>query len=134
MAISLGHLLNSTVQVLENSDYPNQSGEASVVIVFSEGSKLRADYWRLIKAGRAGISSFDHLQKYGLPASIDAIVELKNALASQRLLEASHEESTGDLHFSFSNEVELQVLNFTGYEVWEMSFRNGTVEYSNYAK
>ena len=36
--------------------------------------------------------------------------------------------------FCFSEDAKLQVLNFTGYQLWEMAFTDGTVEYSNHAK
>jgi len=31
-------------------------------------------------------------------------------------------------------DLKLQILNFTGYEIWEIRFPDGTGEYSNYAK
>ena len=45
---------------------------------------------------------------------------------------ASADFETGDLSIEFSSNVKLQVFNFTGYEIWEMKFPDGTVEYSNY--
>ena len=107
---------------------------ASISLLFADGSRLRAEYWRVIQNGRASISSFDHKQKYGLPAEIDAIKELQHLLHEKILVAASLDVEAGDLNFEFSDNTRLQVLNFTGYEVWELRFPDGAVEYSNYAK
>lgn len=126
-------LKGGTVRVSASGAYP-EPGQASILMVFSDGTKLRAAYWRIIKNGRASVSSFDHNQKYGLPAPIDAIEHLTNELRERVILGARHEKSTGDLWFKFDNEIDVQILNFTGYEIWQISFPDGTGEYSNYAK
>jgi hypothetical protein len=131
---SLKKLKGCSAQVTENNSYPPEYGGASVVMVFSEGTELRADYWRVIKDGRASISSFDHRQKYGLPAPIDAIALLAKDLQGRLLTEARHDTETGDLLLWFSNNVKCQIFNVTGYEIWEIHFPDGTGEYSNYAK
>jgi hypothetical protein len=82
----------------------------------------------------ASYSSFDHRQKYGLPASIDAIGELQNRLSGRMVMAALHDRETGDLVFEFTGNTKLQILNVTGYEIWELRFPNGAVEYSNRAK
>ena len=41
------------VQISDNSGYPDESGSASIVMVFSDGTRLRADYWRIIKNNKA---------------------------------------------------------------------------------
>jgi hypothetical protein len=103
-------------------------------LVFVDGTRLQAEYWRLIEDGAANYSSFDHQQKYGLPAEIDAIEELRKRLSGRALVEALHDEETGDLVFKFTGNTKLQILNVTGYEIWEIRYPNGAVEYSNYAK
>jgi len=105
-----------------------------VQLLFSNGTKLRADYWRVTKDGKAGISSFDHQQQYGLPAAIDAIAELQGQLQGKTVTDVVLEKETGDLLFQFDGNFKLRVFNFTGYEVWEISFPDGTGEYSNFAK
>jgi hypothetical protein len=97
----------------------------------SVGEELYADYWR---NGKAGISSFDHQQQYGLPAPLDAIRELQEVIQRKSVIDARLDGETGDLIFNFNGNIKLQIFNFTGYEVWEISFSNGSVEYSNYAK
>ena len=99
-----------------------------------DGSRLQAGYWRLVKNGNECISSFDHEQQYGLPAPIDAIETLQRELCGRSVVEAKLDGETGDLHFRFTGDIKLQVFGFSGYEVWEIHFPDGSGEYSNYAK
>lgn len=80
------------------------------------------------------MSSFDHQQKYGLPASINAFKEVEQELTGKQVTNARFDLRTGDLCFSFEGEVEFRVFNFTEYEVWAIHFPEGTGEYSCYAK
>jgi hypothetical protein len=131
---SLRTLKGSSVQVSANTDWAPKAGEASVRLIFSEGSKLRADYWRIARDGKAKISSFDHQKQYGLPAPRDAIRELQQELQNKLVTEANLDGESGDLLFQFNGRIKFQVLNLTGYEVWEINFPDGTGELSNYAK
>ncbi|HZD47487.1 MAG TPA: hypothetical protein VE178_01970 [Silvibacterium sp.] len=130
---SLSSLRGATATISNSGAYP-EPGMASVQLLFSEGSRLRADYWRIVKGDKAGLSSFDHEQKYGLPAPINAFKEVEQELAGKRVTDAHFDVRTGDLCFSFEGEVEFRVFNFTGYEVWEIHFPNGTGEYSPHAR
>jgi hypothetical protein len=130
---SLRNLKNNSISVSDNNAYP-QEGSAEVLLRFANGSRLLASYWRVIKDGKAGISSFDHRQKYGLPAPIDAIKKLQDLLQDKIVTEARFDRETGDLLFQFTDNLKWQVLNVSGYEVWHISFPDGTGEYSNYAK
>ena len=130
---SLSKLKNHSVSVSASNAYP-EAGAASVELIFAEGSRLRADYWRLAKDGRAGTSSFDHQQQYGLSTPIDAIAELRGQLQNRIVTDAKLDGESGDLLFEFSDNIKFRVFNFTGYEVWEIHFADGTGEYSNYAK
>jgi hypothetical protein len=131
---SLSKLRNRSVSVSASNQYPEEAGEASVQLVFADGSKLTADFWRVTKDGRAGISSFDHRQRYGLPAPIDAITELSAQLQDKTVNDAKLDGESGDLLFEFSDNIKFRVFNFTAYEAWEIRFSDGTGEYSNYAK
>jgi hypothetical protein len=130
---SLSALKGTTVKVSNSGAYP-EPGTASVQLLFSDGSRLRADYWRIIDRDEAGVSSFDHDQKYGLPAPIDAFQQLEHELQGKLVTDALLDARTGDLLFSFEEDLEFRVFNFTGYEVWEIHFPNGTGEYSPYAR
>jgi hypothetical protein len=129
----LSKLATSSVAVSPGNGFP-EPGQASVWLVFVNGTTLQAEYWRLIEDGAASLSSFDHQQIYGLPAAIDAIDELRNRLSDREVVEALHDQETGELVFKFTGDTKLQILNVTGYEIWEMRFPNGAVEYSNRAK
>jgi hypothetical protein len=130
---SLTKLKASSVTVLGANAY-HEPGMATVQLLFSEGAKLRADYWRVIRDRKEIVSSFDHQQKYGLPAPRDAIKELQKELRNKTVTEAHLDKETGDLLFRFNEEIKLQIFGFSGYEVWEISFSDGTGEYSNYVK
>ena len=131
--MQLNSLINSSVQIFEN-DVPLEQGTAAINIAFSDGTKLRASYWRLIENDRQAFSSFDHHQKYGLVAPIDAIKELQTWLNNKTIHKAAWDSTTGDLTFHAHRNLILQVFNFTSYEVWEMRFTDRSVEYSNYAR
>lgn len=130
---SLFKLAGSSVIVSPGNGFP-EPGQASASLLFADGTRLQAEYWRLIEDGRASVSSFDHQQKYGLPAVIDAVQELQEKLSSRVVVQALHDRETGDLLFTFTGNTKLQILNVTGYEIWEIRFPDGTGEYSNYAK
>jgi len=85
--MSLSKLKNGRVSVSASNAYP-EAGAASVQLVFVDGSRLRADYWRVTKDGKAVMSSFDHQQQYGLPAPIDAIAELQRQLQDRAVTDA----------------------------------------------
>lgn len=130
---SLDKLIGVQVLAFPGHGFP-EPGTASIFLQFADGSTLRAEYWRLIIAGRASTTSFDHEQIYGLPAKIDAIAELQKRLDESVVLGARLDPETGDLIFVFTPDVKLQVLNVTGYEVYEIRFPDGTGNYSNYLK
>jgi len=133
MLENLAKLIGSTAVIIEGKLYESEPGNPAVAITFSEGTRLRTDYWRLIRNKKASISSFDHQQKYGLPSPIDAVDTLKRELQGKAVTGVRFDEETGDLQFELANDSEFQALNFTDYEVWEISFPDGTGEYSNYA-
>lgn len=127
---SLSTLIGATVEIADSGQQP---GDAVVRLKFSDGSMLLAHYWRIITQDRATLSSFDHGQKYGLAAPINAIEQLQRILEGNTLDWAQFDQRTGDLTFAFQSGIEFHVFNFTGYEVWEVRFRDGTGEYSNNA-
>lgn len=130
---SLSKLRSHPVSVSASNAYP-QAGAASVQLVFADGSRLRADYWRIIKDGKVVRTSFDHEQQYGLPAPIDAIAELQVELQGRTVVDAALDGESGDLLFAFSEDIKFRVFNFTCYEVWEIHFPDGSGEYSTHAK
>jgi hypothetical protein len=129
---NLAGLRTASVAVAADN-IPDERGTAPVVLSFSDGTVLKANYWRLIQDRRPRLSSFDHQQKYGLPAPIDAKEQLVKILKGTICNDAQFDAVTADLTFLFGKTAKLQVFNFTGYEIWEIRFPDGTVEYSNYA-
>jgi hypothetical protein len=100
---------------------------------FADRTTVSAQFWRLIKSGRPFVSIFDHRQQYGLPTPIDAIGALRQELVGKPVVDASMNDLTGDLHFGFRGGHVLEVFNFTGFEIWEVTFPDGTGQLSNYA-
>jgi hypothetical protein len=125
-------LRNVSIAV-EGDNIPEGYGTASVVVKFSDGTILKAAYWRFVQDGRAILSCFDHQQKYGLPAPIDAKEQISNLLDGKLCHKVEFDSETADLILVFGKTTKLQVFNFTGYEIWEIHFPDGTGEYSNYA-
>jgi len=133
IAASLPRLKNTSVAV-SAVDACKEPGAATIRLIFSDGSRLRAEYWRLIRDGKERVSSFDHEQKYGLPAPIDAIHVLQNELRDKNVTSVQLDKETADLLFQFTGNLKLQVFGFTGYEIWEIEISEGEGEYSNFAK
>jgi hypothetical protein len=96
---SLSKLINCAASVSASNQYSDEAGEASSQLAFADGSKLRADFWRVTNGGKASISSFDHRQKYGLPAPIDAVAELQGQLQGRTVIKAQLDAESGDLLF-----------------------------------
>ncbi len=103
----------------------------SLVVTFSQGTVLRSDYWRIIKNGTNKLCNFDYEQKYGIPMPLNVFTEAKNELEGKVVTAARLEKESSDLTFEFTDNLKLQVFNFTGYEVWHLTFPDGTIDYSN---
>src|SRR5215510_9914449 len=73
--------LNNSLSKLKGSSVTVSAAYVGTQLLFSEGAKLTAHYWRVVSDGMEALSSFDHQQKYGLPAPIDAIKELQKVKA-----------------------------------------------------
>lgn len=124
----------AAVDAVEFETPPTDSIYAIGTLVhFEDRTKLSAQFWRLIQGRSSVVSSFDHRQQYGLPAPVDAIGMLREALIGRAVVDASMDEVTGDLRFDFAGDLVLEVFNFTAFEIWEITFPDGTGELSNYA-
>jgi hypothetical protein len=84
---SLHNLKNGTVRVSVTSPQ-SEPGKASIQLLFANGTTLRADYWRVIEEGTAGLGSFDHQQPYGLPAPLDALEKAREQLQHKTVTDA----------------------------------------------
>ena len=75
--------------------------------------------WRLLKDGRALISSEDHQQRYGLPAPLDSAAEAQLALRAQTVTDVEIRDGTADLILQFTGGLRLEVIPISsGYESW----------------
>ena len=128
VAVSRHNMPESVENVADYDEYG-----ATIFVKFSDGTVLRASYWRFIQNGGPRLSSFDHHQQYGLPAAIDAKEKLCNLLEGKLCHKVEFDPETADLILTFGETTQLQVFRFTAYEDWEISFPDGTGEYCNYA-
>jgi hypothetical protein len=67
--------------------------------------------WRLIQNNLIVVTSYDHGQKFGLPAPVDSAQEVLSAVKTLRVQKVSVITDTGDLVVQFSENVYLQCLN-----------------------
>ena len=126
---SLRNLKNGSVRV-SAVNAQAAPGKASALLLFANGTRLRADQWRLIKKGREPISSFDQLEES--TSAANAIGKLNEQLQDENVNTATLDRETGDILFQFSSNIRLQVFNVAGYEAWEINFPDGTFEFSTY--
>jgi hypothetical protein len=94
---------------------------------FVSGGGIAAECpWRSLQHGTIVLSSADHHQRYGLPATVDAAAELALVVADRRIQGATIIEGTADLHITFDAAYELQIVPFSsGYESWRASSPDG---------
>jgi hypothetical protein len=118
------------VQPLSRID---DSEDAAILLIFPNSERIRASYWRIANDPKKRLSNFDHLQKYGLPRPMNAIEELQALLRDKGVVEAGLDEESGDVIFRFEGDIRLQLLNLSGYEVWEFYALDGDGAWSNYA-
>jgi hypothetical protein len=77
--------------------------------------------WRLIKDGHVAIGSEDHLQKYGLPAPIDAVQVTTDLLASQLITRVEIRDGTTDLLIDLTGDLRFEAVPIScGYESWNI--------------
>jgi hypothetical protein len=125
-------LCESKVQIFDD-DAPEENGQAIIVLNFGNGVSLRAHYWRFINDSKT-FSSFDHKQMYGLSSPFNAKEELRYFLGGLIISSAKIDRQTADLQFVFSNGEILQIFSFDAYEDWDMSFPDGSREFSNHVE
>ncbi|MBR1123564.1 hypothetical protein JQ628_18715 [Bradyrhizobium lablabi] len=130
--MNLARLQNINMSVAAD-DIPDAHGTASVIVSFADGTTLKTAYWRLIQDGRVVLSSFDHQQKYGLPAPINAKEQVSRLLKRKVCSHVRFDRETADLILIFSETTRFEVFSFTGYEIWTILFPDGTGQYSNHA-
>jgi hypothetical protein len=122
------------VHVVEHEEFAGDTiYSMGTLVEFTDGTKLDAQFWRLTKGGGPLVSIFDHRQRYGLPAPIDAFRVMRDELVGKQVSDAVIDKATGDLRFRFEDDVVFEVFNFTAFEIWKLVFPDGTMELSNFA-
>lgn len=122
---SLRGLAGKSVAKLESRD-------GVIILCLSEGTNISGAYWRLLGLQSERLSSFDDGMKYGLSSPIDAHKRLEEIVAGKVLVAANLALVSGDLEFEFVGGLKLQIFNFSGNEVWEVEFADGSGQLSNF--
>ena len=114
----LQRLIGLTCEQVESMEYeevPRDTIYATgTALRFEGGARLAVQFWRLIRAGQPVVSIFDHRQRNGLPAPIDVIEVLRQALTGGRVSHASMNRA-GALLLTFDGDLDVEVFNFTGF-------------------
>jgi hypothetical protein len=58
---------------------------------------------------------------------------MRDELVGKHVLDAMMDKATGDLRFRFDGDAVLEVFNFTAFEIWAVTFPDGSMELSNHA-
>lgn len=122
---SLKMLSSHSITKVENTD-------GTTVIYFSNNDKISGTYWRLIGLPKERLSSFDDGQKYGLREKINATKNLAEAVVGKGVSVVKFDSTSGDLEIELSDNFKIQVFNFSGNEVWEVEFHDGSGQLSNF--
>jgi hypothetical protein len=135
MSNGLAGLRGTKCEAVQAIEYEEAAADSiysvGTSIQFTGGTTLQAQFWRLTKGGRPLVSIFDHRQRYGLPEPIDALRIMRDELVGKEVLDAVMDQTTADLRFRFDDGVDFEVFNFTGFEIWQVIFPDGTMELSN---
>jgi hypothetical protein len=127
-----GSRLTSVTAVEYESPPREEIYAVGTQIRISDGTVLDAQFWRLLKEAHPRISIFDHRQQYGLPSPIDAVSVLRDEVTDKKIVDATM-NAAGDLLFLMEGDLTLEIFNFTAFEIWEVTFSDGTSQLSNYA-
>ena len=93
-----------------------------VVAFDRDVSIVVACLWRLVESGRIRITSQDDGHQFGLPAAVNAAVEVNHRLAGIAVKEVGLRQGLLDLELRFGNGLSLQVIpDSSGYEAWIVS-------------
>ncbi len=91
------------------------------LFTFSSGGIIAAHCpWRLLHEGMIAVSSDDHGQRFGLPATIDAAAAIFEMVTSRAITAVRIANGTADLALDFGSAHELQIIPISsGFEAWE---------------
>jgi hypothetical protein len=92
------------------------------VFTFEPDSVLAVEcLWRLIENQKITRTSEDHGQQFGLPAPIDAAVDLTRLLANLAINKVELNENTLDLRIILEGDIVIEVIpDSAGYESWNL--------------
>jgi hypothetical protein len=94
--------------------------EYSWTFAFDHGVSVKAEcLWRLTEKGRIKVTNQDDGHQFGLPARVDAVLEVNQRLAGAPVTSVALREGTLDLEIQFDTGHRLQLIpDSAGYEAW----------------
>jgi Family of unknown function (DUF6188) len=96
-----------------------------VLLFGKESSLVVACLWRLVEDGHIRVTSEDDGHRFGLPAPVDAALEVNLRLTGASVAAVELRESILDMELRFSTGHVFQVLpDSSGYEAWQLCSRN----------
>ena len=115
--------MNNLAWLLQHRFQSITRRERDWVFVFDNGASLAVGcLWRLVEGGRITLTSQDERQQFGLPAPVDAALEINRRLALASIAAVELREGLLDLDLHFSSGHILQIIpDSSGYESWELS-------------
>ena len=89
---------------------------------FGAGALAVDCLWRVIERGHLRRTSRDHGQQYGLPAPLDADIDVEALLKGRRVTACRIREETADLILEFEGDVQLEIIaDSSGFEPWNLT-------------
>lgn len=101
-------------------------------LYFSNDFSIFSCYWRFFGGDGSRFSSFDHNQKYGLLAPYDSYLNLQKNIQKSEVVSIEINERTKDVEIKFNNNCQLDLINVTANEIWQINWPDGRLETSNY--
>jgi murein DD-endopeptidase MepM/ murein hydrolase activator NlpD len=84
--------------------------------------------WRIRSQGSIAVAGYDHGQRFGLPAPVDAVNETLRLVSSSSVDGIAIDPETADLRISFQNGCALEVFHeSSGHEGWNIASKSGVM-------
>ena len=89
---------------------------------FGQSARIAVEcLWRIVDHRHIVLTSADHRQQFGLPASIDASVQATSLLSSRSVKAVQLRDATADILIDFHDDRRLEIFpTSSGYESWQV--------------
>jgi hypothetical protein len=112
-------------KALESIDIP---AEGVWSFSFGDSGVTVTSPWRIRAKGAIAISGYDHGQKFGLAAPVDAIKEALKLVSRSKVSAIIIDSETADLRIEFANGYSVEVFHeSSGHEGWNIASKKGVM-------